>query len=81
MSHNTENTPRRSGMERMQIPMHIVMGFVYIIFGLLIFYVKYFGTIELSAGLAYALGGLLMLYGVFRLWRGFAMLKQAKRER
>lgn len=82
MAYNPQHTPppRRSGYERMQMPLHIGMGFVYIIFGILILYIKYFGTMQLSAGLAYALGGLMLLYGVFRLWRGFSMMRQTKRE-
>ena len=81
MPYNTENPPRRSGYERMQIPLHLGMGCVYIIFSLLVFYLKYFGTMELSSGLAYALSGLMFLYGIFRLWRGFSMLRQTKRNR
>lgn len=76
-----EEQNRNRGIERFQTIMHLGMGSFYIIIGLLVLYVRYFGTMELSAGLAYALGGLMILYGVFRLWRGFVGLKQQKLRR
>ena len=81
MSYTPDNNQRPSSYERMQIPLHIGMGCVYIIFGILILYVKYFGSMELSAGLAYALGGLMLVYGTFRLWRGFSLLRKSNRKR
>jgi hypothetical protein len=71
----SENKPR-SNYEKMQIPLHFGMGSVYLLFGLLIVYVKYFGSMQLSAGVAYVLGSLLILYGGFRIWRGISLLKQ-----
>ncbi|HTN47002.1 MAG TPA: hypothetical protein VL098_11695 [Flavipsychrobacter sp.] len=77
--YSTENSTRRSGYERVQIPLHFGMGSVYIIFGILVLYVKYFGSIQLSSGIAYTLGGLMALYGAFRIWRGIVMLRQQNR--
>ena len=65
--------------QRVRAMQHIGMGAVYLIIAVLLFYVKTFGTIELSTGVAYALGGLLLVYGVFRIWRGFVELR-AKNE-
>jgi len=72
-----ENSSRK--IQGFQSIMHLTMGTFYLIIGGLILYVKAFGTMELSAGFAYALGGLMLVYGVFRLWRGFAGLKQRRR--
>lgn len=69
----------RNGIPRFQSIMHLCMGLVYIVFGLLVVYVKYFGTMQLPAGVAYTLGGIMIIYGIFRIWRGFAAFKQRKR--
>lgn len=66
---------REKTYRRMRSGMHIGMGIFYVIIGSAILYVKYFGTIELSTGLAYTLGSLMVLYGIFRLWRGFTDMK------
>jgi hypothetical protein len=46
------------------------MGIMYLCFAVVMFNMKQFGAIELSAGIAYSLGGLLVVYGGFRIWRG-----------
>lgn len=66
-------------MQRFQVIQHLGMGTFYLIAGSLVLYVKYFGAMELPAGLAYFLGTMMLLYGVFRIWRGFADLKKLKR--
>lgn len=73
-----ERNERTNGMLRFQGTMHIGMGIFYVIIGILVLYVKYFGTMELPTGLAYFLGTMMILYGLFRLWRGFVFLKQRK---
>lgn len=60
--------------------LHIGMGIVYLLFGILVVYVKYFGSIELSATTAYAMGALLSLYGIFRLYRGITDVRNARNE-
>ncbi len=55
--------------------MHIAMGVVYIIFGVMVFYIKRFGSIDLSTPVVYMLSALLFVYGAFRIWRGFADIK------
>ncbi len=59
--------------------LHIGMGVMYLIIGSLVLYIKYFGTMELSSGLAYTLGSLMVLYGLFRLWRGIVAIREYKR--
>jgi len=79
INENQNHPPKRNAYERMQIPLHLGMGGIYIIFGTLVLYIKYFGSIELSAVLAYALGGLMIIYGIFRIWRGITLLRQSNR--
>lgn len=55
--------------------LHIGMGIVYILFGMMVFYVKKFGSIDLSEPVVYMMSALLLIYGAFRIWRGFADLK------
>lgn len=57
--------------------LHLGMGVVYLLMSGLVIYAKHFGTISLSEGTAYAMGTLLALYGVFRLYRGIADIRQA----
>jgi uncharacterized membrane protein HdeD (DUF308 family) len=66
-----ENSRSRKAYTQMRAGMHIGMGILYIIIGILLLYVKYFGAIELSPVLAYSLGTLMFCYGIFRIWRGF----------
>jgi len=74
-----EDNNRNAGMQRFQSVMHLGMGSIYIIFGVLVVYIKYFGTMELSSGVAYTLGGFMILYGIFRVWRGVVSLMQRRR--
>lgn len=56
--------------------MHIVMGLFFIIIGVVAAFKRNFGAVALSAGWAYAFGGLLLLYGTFRIWRGITDLRE-----
>ena len=64
--------------QRIRSLQHIGMGVVYIIIAALLFWGKTFGAIALSAGVAYTLGGLVVVYGVFRIWRGVMELKAGR---
>jgi len=61
--------------------LHIGMGIVYLMLGGLAVGMKAFGHFTLEPAMAYLLGGLLFLYGLFRLWRGFQELRIRKAER
>ncbi len=65
-----EKDTKPSGYDKLKAYRHIVMGIMYLCFAVVMFYLKQFGAIELSAGVAYSLGGLLVVYGGFRIWRG-----------
>jgi hypothetical protein len=61
--------------------MHLGMGGIYILFGTIIAMYKNFVTVELSPAMAYGVGGLMIVYGAFRLYRGFADMREMRRER
>ncbi len=50
---------------------HIGIGLLYIAVGCVVGYYKSFGTIVLSNGVAYAITSLMVLYGGFRIYRGW----------
>lgn len=67
-----------SGGSRFRSILNISMGIIYLILGGVVIYTKYFGTMELGNGIRYALGGLMIVYGLFRLWRGFYEMKSMR---
>lgn len=57
--------------------LHIAMGVIYIVLGCATIYMKAFLTVEISsAAVAYIIGGLFLLYGAFRLWRGLTDMRR-----
>ena len=78
---STEERERNAGLQRFQAIMHLGMGAFYVVIGVLVIYIRYFGAMELPAGLAYALGAMMILYGFFRIWRGISWLRHRKRLR
>jgi len=52
----------------------MAMGTIYVIIGIALFALRHFGTVELSASMAYILGTVMVLYGVFRIYRGTVVL-------
>ncbi len=69
MNSEERNSSSRS-MQQFRASLHIGMGVFYIVAGALVLYVKHFGAMELPSALAYSLGALMLVYGVFRIWRG-----------
>lgn len=72
---NEETNRRQKGYQRMRATMHLGMGTFYILAGSVLVYAKYFGAIAFSDALAYTLGSLMLVYGVFRIWRGWTDLR------
>ncbi|XZF12959.1 hypothetical protein ACTHGU_14330 [Chitinophagaceae bacterium MMS25-I14] len=70
MACEDEPRNRNTANSRYRSAMHIGMGLVYLLMGCSILYFKLYGVVVLNAALAYALGGLMVAYGLFRLWRG-----------
>ncbi|MGL6129175.1 DUF308 domain-containing protein [Chryseobacterium artocarpi] len=57
----------------------LVTGLFYIVLGIVVIIYKFFFTI-LDPGVAYAMGGLLIVYGIFRIYRAVAKIKKSKDE-
>lgn len=57
------------------------MGVLYLVISGMILTLKYFGSMALGNNLAYALGGLMFLYGLFRIYRGVMGLRNKKRDK
>ena len=55
--------------------LHIGMGIVYLLFAALIYSAKTFATIKLSPTGVYGMAGILVAYGIFRLWRGITDIR------
>jgi hypothetical protein len=78
---STGDTSGSNNYRNVRSVMHIGMGGIYLLFGGIIIAYRNFVTVQLSAAMAYGIGGLMVLYGAFRLYRGFADMRQMRRER
>lgn len=58
----------------------VVTGFFYIVLGIFVFVRKWFLT-DLEEPVAYSVGVLMVLYGIFRIIRAIYRINQAKNER
>ncbi|MDQ1097777.1 MULTISPECIES: DUF308 domain-containing protein [Chryseobacterium] len=57
----------------------LVTGIFYIVLGIVVMVYKFFFTI-LEPTIAYPLGGLLIIYGIFRIIRAVTRIKKSKDE-
>lgn len=57
----------------------LVTGLFYIVLGIVVIYYKFFFTI-LEPAVAYPLGGLIILYGIFRMYRAVLKIKDSQDE-
>ncbi len=77
------NLDERMGQSRtyssFRTSLDIGMGAIYVVIGVVVFTMRYFGAIELSKTTGYVLGGLMVLYGLFRIYRGAAVMLEKKR--
>lgn len=74
---NEQSGPYRSFRDSLDLG----MGFFYIIIGLAILSLKYFGNMELSPAYSYILGSLMLLYGAFRIYRGIRNFRTRQKRR
>jgi hypothetical protein len=78
---NYEERSEQSGPYRhFRSSLDVGMGIFYIVISITIVSMKYFGFMELSKASAYIFGGLMTLYGLFRIYRGIQSMT-AKRNR
>lgn len=71
-----ERNARSKGYNNFRGSLHIGMGGLYLVIGSAVIYFKNFGALELSGAMAYSIGAAMLLYGGFRIWRGWMDLKQ-----
>lgn len=64
------------GTRRFMTIIHLVMGVVFLFFGGFTIANQSFGAMMLDPWQAYGLGGLLVVYGIFRIWRGIADMRR-----
>lgn len=57
---------------------HIVMGLLLIVLAWALVEYKSFGQLALSSSTSYILAAILVVYGLFRIWRGTRELKERK---
>ncbi len=62
-------------MRRLQAGRHIVMGLILIALAWAVVTYHKFGTMELSSLTSYTLAGIMVFYGLFRIWRGTRELR------
>ncbi|KFF25143.1 C4-dicarboxylate ABC transporter [Chryseobacterium vrystaatense] len=58
----------------------LVTGLFYIVLGIVVIIYKFFFTI-LEPAIAYAMGGVLILYGIFRIYRAVSRIKDSRDEK
>jgi len=61
-----------------RVSLDLGMGLLYLCLGIFILYYKSFGNLEIGALFAKILGPLMILYGLFRLYRGVRALIPGK---
>ncbi|MCB0696423.1 MAG: hypothetical protein KDC07_03605 [Chitinophagaceae bacterium] len=71
-----DRNARNKGYINFRGSMHIGMGGLYLAVGSAVIYFKNFGVLELSGAVAYTIGAAMILYGVFRIWRGWTDLRR-----
>ncbi|WP_185117595.1 DUF308 domain-containing protein [Chryseobacterium sp. PMSZPI] len=57
----------------------LVTGLFYIVLGIVVIVFKFFFTV-LEPAVAYALGAVLVIYGVFRIYRAISRIKKSRNE-
>ena len=70
------STNRNRIIRRFQAGRHIVMGLILIGLAYAVVHFHKFGTMELSNLTSYTLAGIMIIYGLFRIWRGTRELKE-----
>lgn len=73
-----ERNARGKSYSNFRGSLHIGMGGLYLVMGSAVIYFKAFGVMVLPSIVAYAIGISMLLYGAFRIWRGWMDLKQNK---
>ena len=75
-----ENYERKRSRSYFRTSMDIGMGIFYTVIGTLIIYARSFGTMTIPPVIAYILGGMMFVGGLFRLYRGVKAVFPNKKE-
>ena len=73
-----ESNERKRANSSFRTVMDIGMGLFYAIIGAVIMYAKAFGTMKIPAVVAYILGAMMVIGGVFRFYRGIKVIMPQK---
>lgn len=77
MDHEERNL-KSKGYTNFRGSLHIGLGALYLAIGGAVLKTKHFGYMELSSAAAYIFGALLLLYGIFRVWRGWTYMRNRR---
>ncbi len=75
-----ESTARRRSNQYFRTSMDIGMGIFYTVIGSLIVYTKAFGNMSIPPAVAYILGGMMVIGGLFRFIRGVRAVLPKKKD-
>ena len=67
---NEESIERKRSRRGYRTPLDIGMGIFYVIIGIVVMTVKAFGDMKIPPAIAYVLGGMMVIGGSFRFYRG-----------
>jgi hypothetical protein len=67
------------GYNNIRAIVNLGMGSIYVVIGVIILYVRHFVSVELSPTVAIVLGSAMVLYGLFRLYRGISPFLRKRR--
>lgn len=74
-----ERTEQNNSFSTFRTSLDVGMGVVYVVLGIVVFSMRYFGTLELPASSAYVLGSVMVLYGAFRIYRGIVAIMRRRK--
>ena len=76
----SENSAREKSKRQLRTFMDLFMGVFYVFIGGVVFFVQSFGGMAIPPLVAYILGGMMMVGGALRFWRGVKTLKPQQQE-
>ncbi len=80
MSIYRQNTEREKSQSLFRKTMDVGMGLFYTVIGVTVIYMQSFGNLPMPAWVAYILGGMMAVGGVFRFIRGVRSFMPPKKE-
>lgn len=75
-----ERAASSGSINKLRTGLNVGMGVVYVVLGVLVLGMRVFGTIALPPTAAYVLGGVMILYGGFRVYRGITDIRNNNKD-